>query len=436
MDDQSKEKNEKGVRPAAPPPPPKPSKGATAARKPIEEAIKSVINETSPHDSEPSADEITTRDSAPAFPPPPVPTATSSTATTGSNTAASRPHQPPPPMKIAKPSTASAPRSTSPLAKQNSDPLATEPNSPKGNTDTSHTNNHHKPYKPVPSTSPRSPMKKEDLSTSNPFDEDTTSSATTTKTAKPLSSLEQPAVKLTRPTGNVLKPSVSNTEESSTTGGDEERGSMMRNTLSATSNTSGKQAMILKGDPENEIYHLNTFSQGWLVIFLLLHFLQFLFLLITGFEQLTLGASILIVLLVIIVPMLTLYARYLVKKSKLGSFRNIQLRRGVCTPKDEADDVPDEAVYCIAWAAILEGITFAIYVAVLAGNSNHLHTSGLYNQDTILQILRFASITLLSLHRIVRPANRIDPLRTILEVITVTILYIFFVISCFMYSWK
>ena len=71
----------------------------------------------------------------------------------------------------------------------------------------------------------------------------------------------------------------------------------------------------------------------------------------------------------------------------------------------------------LAIAALLEGIAFAIYTTVTAGNSQALPSNnGFYSQDTTVQTLRFASITLLALHRVLRPANRIDPMRTVLEV--------------------
>jgi hypothetical protein len=39
----------------------------------------------------------------------------------------------------------------------------------------------------------------------------------------------------------------------------------------------------------------------------------------------------------------------------------------------------------------------------------------------VLQALRFASITLLSFHRILRPANRVDPMRTVMELEVVNV---------------
>jgi uncharacterized membrane protein (DUF485 family) len=171
-----------------------------------------------------------------------------------------------------------------------------------------------------------------------------------------------------------------------------------------------------KGQPENLIYHKTTFSELWFCIFLLVHIIQFILLISAAKEQLPAGAMVVIVLLVVAVIVLVILSRFYVKKSRLSSSRNLRLKRGIRTPDDEADEVDDRAVYLLCTACILEGISFAIFAAVVAGRSSHLNDGGFYTQDTILQILRFASITLLCLHRIIRPANRIDPMRTVLEV--------------------
>jgi hypothetical protein len=173
---------------------------------------------------------------------------------------------------------------------------------------------------------------------------------------------------------------------------------------------------LSKGEPENMIYHKTTFSEGWFVIFLLIHTIQFALLITAANDQIPTGAMAVIVILVVSVMCLVIAARFHVTKSRLSSRRNIKLRQGVCTPDDEADTIPDRAVYLIGAACVIEGIAYAIFAATVAGRSSHLNNTGYYTQDTILQILRFASIVLLSLHRILRPANRIDPMRTILEV--------------------
>ncbi len=49
-----------------------------------------------------------------------------------------------------------------------------------------------------------------------------------------------------------------------------------------------------------------------------------------------------------------------------------------------------------------------------AGFYEYLSPDGFYTKGTLLQVLRFTSITLLALHRTLRPANRLDPMRTVL----------------------
>lgn len=432
--------NNKGTRPNRPVPPPKPSKLNQGARKPIDEALKTVMNnESSKTDQAADIDdeeEFTPRDSAPSIPPPTIP----------SNDNSSRPKQPPPPPRSPK----------SPIVTNNSNDKNNNnekknhktndqingKNTPMSPLDIPSDNSGIKdtkaPYRPIPVTSPKGPFvvpvatpvtstTQQDTST-NPFndEEEQQANKTNVNVAKPNMKLSRPlkptpSAALTNPISNQNNNSNSNkySDHHSTTKNidlESTRSSDILITPSNTPSTTATTTVTMKGDAHNEIYHLNTFSQGWFLIFVVLHIVQFTLLLVTGWEQLTIGASILLVLLVIVVLGLTIYARSVIHKSKLGSFRNIQLRRGVCTPQDETDSVPDTAVLAIAMACLLEGIAFAVYVAVLAGHSSHLHTAGLYNQDTILQVLRFASITLLTLHRIIRPANRIDPMRTILEV--------------------
>lgn len=169
------------------------------------------------------------------------------------------------------------------------------------------------------------------------------------------------------------------------------------------------------GEPENEIYHKVRFSETWMWVFIVVHIVQMSILLTVGYRTMNSGSFAVVLLLVITVPLLLLSSRLLIRKSRMSNLRNARFKGGVCTPDDEKDEVPDRAVLLVAWAAVLEGIIYAIYTAVSAGNDNNLDDSGLYTQDTMLQTLRFASLLLLALHRVLRPANRVDPLRTILD---------------------
>ena len=177
-------------------------------------------------------------------------------------------------------------------------------------------------------------------------------------------------------------------------------------------------------DSVNLMYHKNRMSEPWLYTALLVHVIQFAVLLILGNEALPTGAMVILVLFVVLVAGLLLYSRKLVRKNRRRAgtilFRKKIESRPQCTPDEEADVIPQGAIYSLALAAILEGCTFALYTVVMAGRDNVISD---HRRSVILETLRFASITLLAFHRILRPANRVDPMRTMLEVIYFLILY-------------
>lgn len=194
-------------------------------------------------------------------------------------------------------------------------------------------------------------------------------------------------------------------------------GQLLQNKASSTS--SGQlisYGLKSPGQPGNPIYYLNRYSEAWLFLFLAMHIGQFAMLLTVGYEALSTGAFIVVTFLVVAVALLALASRFCVTKHRLTSSRNLVYNNNQLTSADEADVVSDSAVYCLALASVLEGLAYAIYVAVCSGNGNKLSGSGFFTEDTLLQSLRFASITLLCLHRILRPANRLDPMKTVLEV--------------------
>jgi len=194
-------------------------------------------------------------------------------------------------------------------------------------------------------------------------------------------------------------------------------GQLLQNKASSTS--SGQlisYGLKSPGQPGNPIYYLNRYSEAWLFLFLAMHIGQFAMLLTVGYEALSTGAFIVVTFLVVAVALLALASRFCVTKHRLTASRNLVYNNNQLSPADEADVVSDSAVYCLALAAVLEGLAYAIYVAVCSGNGNKLRGSGFFTEDTLLQSLRFASITLLCLHRILRPANRLDPMKTVLEV--------------------
>jgi hypothetical protein len=190
--------------------------------------------------------------------------------------------------------------------------------------------------------------------------------------------------------------------------------------FSSTGQTEALSTMkTAQGDSSNLIYHKVTFSVFWWVLTIFIHSLQFSILLTVGYGSLGPGAFAICLLLAIGVAVLLLASRMYVTKSRLSSFRNAQRNDGVVTPDDEKDIVQDRAVYCVASAAVMEGILFAVYTTVTAGST--LKNNGFYEDGTMLQTLRFASVTLLAFHRILRPANRLDPVRTFLELEVVAV---------------
>jgi hypothetical protein len=175
----------------------------------------------------------------------------------------------------------------------------------------------------------------------------------------------------------------------------------------------------------NLIYHKNRMSEPWLYTTLLIHIAQFTILLVLGHSALPSAAIIVLVLLVVAVAILLLYSRKLVKKNRKRTsttlFRKKIEGKTERTPDEETDLIPSGAIYCLCAAAVLEGCTFALYTVMMAGHDGLLdaesnQTYGTSSRQIILETMRFASITLLAFHRILRPANRVDPMRTMLEV--------------------
>ena len=65
---------------------------------------------------------------------------------------------------------------------------------------------------------------------------------------------------------------------------------------------------------------------------------------------------------------------------------------------------------------------FALFTSVTAGFDPSLfHRGGFYSKGTIIETLYFASILFLAVHRTIRPANRADPMRTLLELEVVSV---------------
>lgn len=221
----------------------------------------------------------------------------------------------------------------------------------------------------------------------------------------------------------------------------ERRGSSNKDNSSASSNTALTGNKLRGGGEDNSdnkeqtrgqidsgenlIYHKNRMSEPWLYTTLIIHIAQFVILLVLGRSALPSAAIIVLVLLVVAVAILLLYSRKLVKKNRKRTsttlFRKKIEGKTERTPDEETDYIPSGAIYCLCAAAVLEGCTFALYTVMMAGHDGLLdkeskQTYGTSSRQIILETMRFASITLLAFHRILRPANRVDPMRTMLEV--------------------
>lgn len=168
----------------------------------------------------------------------------------------------------------------------------------------------------------------------------------------------------------------------------------------------------------NLIYHLIVFSDLWFLLALCCHNGQFICLLTMA--RFVLSRQVLVILAIIFttVTLLLLAARYFVEKHK-----RIDRYKDTFTPEDETDRVPPISIYCLIIASLLEGIGFAVYGIATSNNSGSTFdlSSNFYSQIASLEVLGFASITLLCFHRILRPANRIDPLRTFMELEVVSV---------------
>ena len=169
----------------------------------------------------------------------------------------------------------------------------------------------------------------------------------------------------------------------------------------------------------NLIYYKNSLSEKWLAMAVVAHVIQWGILLSVGRPLMSSTAFGLTLLLVVVVVLLLIGARVFTWKKSRAHLRDAL----VLTPDDEADDVRPLAVHMLATAALCEGIAYAVFTASTAGpkSNTSLNSEGLFSQNTLVQTLQFASITFLTFHRSIRPSNRCDPLRTMLELEVVSV---------------
>ena len=168
----------------------------------------------------------------------------------------------------------------------------------------------------------------------------------------------------------------------------------------------------------NMIYHKLHFSDPWMVATIVVHIVVFSLLLAMSRRHISQGATAGFTLMMLTVVILIILGRWKVKKIK----RLTHFNEGILHPEDETDEVPAAAINLFSWASILLGVSLAIFASVTAGNFDDGENGDIYfSNEAVLQVLRFASIILLCFHRIIRPANRADPLRTILELEVVSV---------------
>ena len=176
------------------------------------------------------------------------------------------------------------------------------------------------------------------------------------------------------------------------------------------------------------IYHKNHYSSFWMVTAVILHSVQFTVMLTMGYNLLS-GMELGIIIGFVVATVGALFlSRVLISKTPrpMG-----WLAPKVSKPEEEWDGVPDTAIYALSLAAMFEGVAFALFPAMTADmGENQLNSKGFYSSSTIVQTLSFATITFYCLHRSLRPANRLDPLRTVLEVSFLLSLYFSYMYQC------
>jgi hypothetical protein len=210
-----------------------------------------------------------------------------------------------------------------------------------------------------------------------------------------------------------LSPAVSATLGGGTAGGRAVAGgtsfSLKPNAISQTEDEKVSERL--------RMYHNIHYSDEWLALTILMHIILFTFLLSIGYEALTpLSLTVLLIASTSVV-LLLLFSRYHVGKlpKSLDWSQNV-----IRTPDQETDLITNDTIYLIGIAAIIEGFALALYPVVTARYSRQNHVieqDGFRSYTTLVQILAFGSMVIFGFYKILRPANRLDPLRTIFEVL-------------------
>jgi drug/metabolite transporter (DMT)-like permease len=164
------------------------------------------------------------------------------------------------------------------------------------------------------------------------------------------------------------------------------------------------------------MYHNIHYSDEWLMLTIFMHITLFTFLLTIGYDALTPVSLTILLIAATSVVLLLLFSRYHVGKLP----RSLDWSQNVIrTPDQETDLITDDTIYLIGIAACIEGFALALYPVVTARYSRQNHVieqDGFTSYTTLVQILAFGSLVIFGFYKILRPANRLDPLRTIFEV--------------------
>jgi hypothetical protein len=138
------------------------------------------------------------------------------------------------------------------------------------------------------------------------------------------------------------------------------------------------------------MYHSTHFGVEWTYVTLLLHLLQFSFLLSLGFEALPLASSIVLLLLVVAVPGLLLLARHSTDKHPKSldwSYLSIK------SPEQETDGVPDRVVLLLSLAALLQGASYALFsISSTSDSDGTISETGFKSYETMTQVLLATSL--------------------------------------------
>jgi hypothetical protein len=163
-------------------------------------------------------------------------------------------------------------------------------------------------------------------------------------------------------------------------------------------------------------YARTHFSNIWLYVTIILHTTLFCALLSFGHSALTTPSLAAMCILIVLVPVLLIMARTSIPNKSYALFSTNT------SPKGETDLLSDHTIKIMCAAILTESFAFALYPAISSGAmeapGSTLSKSGAYSYSTISQLLSFTALVLGGFYRTIRPANRLDPLRTIMEVMS------------------